>query len=194
MRIVGVTGRILPIFIVVGICCNGKAAQKRFEFADYQEPEFFPILPWDPLHGWDGKAAERDVNGLESIAEGHFNFAGFVLPKDIKACAKLGLAAIVLPETDALLPPNDRKSWRNLSDEQIDAKVKALVKGAGASSAVKGFFIMDEPSAKDFPALGKAVAAVKKYAPGKLAYINLFPDYATLGARDISQLGTSNYT
>jgi hypothetical protein len=42
--------------------------------------------------------------------------------------------------------------------------------------------------------LGKAVAAVKKHAPGKLAYINLFPDYATLGAPDISQLGTSNYT
>jgi hypothetical protein len=42
--------------------------------------------------------------------------------------------------------------------------------------------------------LGKAVAAVRKYAPGKLAYINLFPDYATLGAPDRSQLGTSNYT
>jgi hypothetical protein len=38
------------------------------------------------------------------------------------------------------------------------------------------------------------VAAVKKYAPGKIAYINLFPDYATLGAPDNSQLGTSNYT
>src|SRR5262249_44872991 len=32
------------------------------------------------------------------------------------------------------------------------------------------------------------------YAPGKLAYINLFPDYATLGAPDTSQLGTPNYT
>src|SRR5437762_12535538 len=53
---------------------------------------------------------------------------------------------------------------------------------------------MGEPSVKDFPVLGKAVAAVKKYAPGKLAYINLFPDYATLGAKDTSQLGTSNYT
>ncbi len=38
------------------------------------------------------------------------------------------------------------------------------------------------------------MAAVKKYAPGKLAYINLFPDYATIGAPDKSQLGTDNYT
>ena len=65
---------------------------------------------------------------------------------------------------------------------------------AGKSPAIKGYFIMDEPGVADFPALGKAVAAVKKYAPGKLAYINLFPNYATLGAPDMSQLGTSNYT
>src|ERR1700722_8773820 len=53
---------------------------------------------------------------------------------------------------------------------------------------------MDELGAGDFPALAKAVAAVKKYAPGKLAYINLFPDYATLGARDASQLEAASYT
>jgi hypothetical protein len=56
-----------------------------------------------------------------------------------------------------------------------------------------GYYIEDEPSAADFPALGKAVAAVGKYAPGKLAYINLFPDYATVGAPDTSQLGTQTY-
>src|SRR5438132_884283 len=49
-------------------------------------------------------------------------------------------------------------------------------------------------SRADFSALAKAVAAVKKCAPGKLAYINLFPEYATLGAPDKSQLGTTNYT
>jgi hypothetical protein len=56
-----------------------------------------------------------------------------------------------------------------------------------------GYFITDEPGVGEFPALAKAVAVVKKYAPGKLAYINLFPDYATIGAPDHSQLGTSNY-
>src|SRR6185437_1874987 len=54
--------------------------------------------------------------------------------------------------------------------------------------------LADEPGEPDFEALGKAVAAVKKLAPGKLAYINLFPDYATLGAPDLSQLGTGSYT
>lgn len=44
-----------------------------------------------------------------------------------------------------------------------------------------------------FPALAKAVRAVRKYAPGKLAYINLFPNYATLGAKNLSQLETDTY-
>ena len=68
------------------------------------------------------------------------------------------------------------------------------VAASGMNRAIMGYFIMDEPGAGDFPALAKAVAAVMKYAPGKLAYINLFPDYATLGAIDNSQLGTATYT
>jgi hypothetical protein len=169
-------------------------AADRFPFTDYRQPDFFPIIPWDPLHGWDGKAVEHEIDGLESIAECHFNFAGFVLSKDLPKCRKLGLAAILLPLDNALLPPGYRKQWRELADVEIESRVKTLVKLAGSNPACKGFFIMDEPSAKDFPALEKAVAAVKKYALGKLAYINLFPDYATLGAPDTSQLGASNYT
>jgi hypothetical protein len=172
-------------------CCH---AAYRFAYADVLDPQFFPIIPWDPLHGWDGKARERRLNGLESIKECQFNFAGFVLPGDLRQCEKVGLAAILLPAVDPLVPSNDRKHWRNLSDDEIDARIKAQVRSAHGSAAVAGFFIMDEPSVKDFPALGKAVAAVRKYAPHKFAYINLFPDYATLGAPDTSQLGTSSYT
>ena len=189
--------RILPGLLLALLAetpWTANSAQKHLPFTDYREPDFFPILPWDPLRGWDGKATEAETNGLQSLAECHFNFGGFVLPKDLDKCRKLGLAAIVLPAGDPLVPATDRKHWRNLSDEEIETKVRTLVKSTSSSPAAKGFFIMDEPSVKDFPALGKAVAAVKKYAPGKLAYINLFPDYATLGAPDISQLGTSNYT
>jgi hypothetical protein len=67
------------------------------------------------------------------------------------------------------------------------------VRGTEQSDAVLGYFICDEPGVQEFPALGKAVAAVKRFAPGKLAYINLFPNYATLGAPNLSQLGTASY-
>jgi hypothetical protein len=90
--------------------------------------------------------------------------------------------------------PKWKTDWRKLTDEQIVETVKKRIEDSGDSKALIGYFLEDEPNVADFPALGKAVAAVKKLAPGKLAYINLFPDYATLGAPDRSQLGTEDYT
>lgn len=167
----------------------------KFDFSDISKPDFFPLLPWDPYHGWDKSVIQRDKSsGLESMAECHFNMAGFVLPKDLAKCKKLGLGAIVLP-SDILFTNLDYLcEWRKLSSQQIDRRIQQMVQAAGSSPALKGYFIMDEPGAGDFPALAQAVAAVKKYAPGKLAYINLFPDYATLGARDTSQLEAASYT
>jgi hypothetical protein len=170
------------------------ASSSKLDYSDITKPDFFPILPWDPYHGWKAPFVEHRQNGLESIADCQFNMAGFVWAKDLRRCEKLGLGAIVLPAESDDLSPAYRREWKRLSDEEIERRVKGLIRGAGKSRAVKGYYIMDEPGVVDFPALGKAVAAVKKYAPGKLAYINLFPDYATLGAPDMSQLGTSNYT
>jgi hypothetical protein len=54
--------------------------------------------------------------------------------------------------------------------------------------AVWGYTIRDEPSAKDFPHLQETVAAIRKARPGRLSYINLFPNYANQ-----QQLGTKTY-
>jgi len=180
--------------LILTTCAFGASAG-RFDSSDFTKPHFFPILPWSPYHGWKAPFVERRQNGLESIADCHFNMAGFVWAKDLRRCEKLGLGAIVLPAgDDKTLSPAYRREWKKLPGEEIERRVQQLIRAAGRSPALKGYYIMDEPGIVDFPALGRAVAAVKKYAPGKLAYINLYPDYATLGAPDMSQLGTSNYT
>jgi hypothetical protein len=120
------------------------------------------------------------------LAECGFTVAGFVRPEQLAACRERHLRAIVCPAQGIL-------KWGQMSDAQIDQAVHALVEEAHGDPAVIGYFITDEPGAPEFAALGKAVAAVHKYAPGKLAYINLFPDYATLGAPNLSQLGTATY-
>lgn len=51
-----------------------------------------------------------------------------------------------------------------------------------------GYGLRDEPNAADFPGLSERVEAVRKARPGRLAYINLFPDYASS-----AQLGTATY-
>lgn len=175
-------------------CANTRPVSTRFDYASISKPEFFPILPWDPNNGWKAPFSPTKLDGLESIADCNFNMAGFVFPKDLPRCEKLGLGALVLPSEEAFTSFAYSRQWRSLSDQEIDRRVKSMIDAAGHSPAIVGYFIMDEPGVKDFPALGKAVAAVKKYAPGKLAYINLYPDYATIGAPDKSQLGTENYT
>jgi hypothetical protein len=120
--------------------------------------------------------------------------AGFVLPRDLRRCQKLGLGAILLPTDDAFTNHQYLRDWKKRPGGDIEREIRNMIRAAGSSPALMGYFLMDEPGVNDFPALATAVAAVRKYAPGKLAYINLYPDYATLGAPDTSQLGTSNYT
>ena len=129
--------------------------------------------------------------GLKGMAECNFTVADAADPQNMKLCKKLGLG-VVVSEGPHLFGAD----WSKLSDSEIDAYVKNMVKKAGKSKAIIGYHICDEPSAVDFPALGKAVAAVKKYAPGKLATVNLYPNYATLWQMNQikSQLGTKSYT
>ncbi len=59
------------------------------------------------------------------------------------------------------------------------AKLDALVDRVRRHEALYAYFITDEPSAGNFPGLGKLVAHLKERDPAHLAYINLLPDYAS---------------
>jgi hypothetical protein len=148
--------------------------------------DFFPILPWDRVHG------RSKANGLASIAECGFTLAGFVHPEDLTLCDQLGLKAILAPLPG--IQEFSRDGWRKLSDGDIDRMVREMVEAARGHPSVAGYFLMDEPGVPAFPALAKAVSAVRRRDPGKLAYINLFPGYATIGAPDRSQLGAASFT
>jgi hypothetical protein len=155
---------------------------------------FFPVLCWDPQHGWNNQHDVR-LNGLESIRDCHFTLAGIVQPRDIKDCEALGLKAFAYGDTDTVTMRQWNNLWDDttLTDKVIEEKIRKMVERYGDSEAIIGYFICDEPGASMFPRLAKAVECVRKYAPGKLAYINLFPDYATIGARNKSQLETETY-
>jgi hypothetical protein len=151
-------------------------------------PGLYPILPWDHLHhlnipGFDAETA------LRSAAECHFTLGGFVESEDLPLCKKYGLTAMIAPGGNS---EKWNAPWSGLSDGEIERRVIALIGPTAKEPNVLGYFIADEPSARAFPALGKAVAAVKKHAPGKLAYINLFPSYSTLGATK-SEFETATY-
>jgi hypothetical protein len=180
-------------FLLFPVCLllatNPLAAQDRPDYGDITKPEFFPILPWNYYAA--KKMSDRGTTGLAGVGQAHFNFAPFVFPQELDLCRELGLSAIVGPADGSTL-----KDLRgaNYSAREVERRVRKMIDDAGSNPAVKGYFVMDEPGVRDFPLLARAVATIKEHAPGKLAYINLFPDYATIGAPDRSQLGTGSYT
>ncbi len=122
---------------------------------------FFPLMAWDYA---DSEAT------LEAMRDAGINAVAFVRPAMLGACARIGIKAIVFDETVA------GGRWDRPFD--ADAAVRGLeelIPKVNAHPAVYGYHLKDEPGANEFPALGKAVAAVRRLAPGKWPYINLFP-------------------
>ena len=73
---------------------------------------------------------------------------------------------------------------------------------AGAASfkdhpAIWGIDVGDEPSAQDFPYYGKVIDYVNRAFPNQFAYLNFYPNYASVSsntaAQTFSQLGTATY-
>lgn len=156
--------------------------------------DFFPLFPWDHLAHW-GAEYQPIPEGIASMAECGFTMSAFIgNVDDVEICRKLGLKCILEANVE-------RFDERPLSEEEIstklaeiDAKIKERVESTKNDPTVLGYSITDEPGAYHFRSLAAAVAAIKKYAPGKLAYINLYPGYAsTIGADVDSQMGTRSY-
>ena len=159
----------VSLVIVALLSLNGAAQAEPFT------PDFFPINPW----------CSHYTVGLKSMADGNFTTGGFFVDQvDLSWADTLGLKAI-LPSG---LPRGywDLMTWSNA---EIQAQVQAAVAGTSNDPRVLGYFIIDEPGAVSFAKLRVAVDAVKTYAPGKLAYINLFPNHA----RPADQLWTATY-
>lgn len=119
----------------------------------------------------DPPADEKMDQRYRELAEAHFTLVigGFgakdkqAIQKQIKLCEQYDL---------------------RLLSTAPDMKPEDLL----GSPACWGMNLRDEPSARDFPQLRMEVDKLRQTWPGKLAYINLFPSYASS-----AQLGTDNY-
>ncbi len=175
--------------VLLALGVFAELAQGQQQPVEAMPAHWFPILPWGRMLVGNGTEAAQQ-HGLPSMAQCNFTLAGFVQPEDLPECERLGLMAIVAP-------PKGRPWFargKQFDAAQVEEMIRRRIDEAGPSKAIVGYYIMDEPGAPEFPMLAHAVAAVKKYAPGKLAYINLFPGYATTGAPGKSQLGTATFS
>jgi hypothetical protein len=137
--------------------------------------------PWKPDHIittlWGAPPVTDEA--LATLAGEHYTMT-WVPADKLDVAARHGLRAMV---HDFLVTPS------SLDDPDKKAKLDALIDRVKGHPALYAWFLTDEPSAATFPTWGRLVAYLRERDPAHLAYINLFPTYATN-----EQLGTSGDT
>lgn len=113
---------------------------------------------------WDARYREIADANFTLVLGGFGATTTEAVTRQLALCEKYGLRAVVSPR-DATSP-----------------------EGYPDGPACWGYMIRDEPSTADFPALRQQVDAIRAARPGRLAYINLLPDYASP-----AQLGAATY-
>lgn len=94
-------------------------------------------------------------------------------------CQEFGLQAIVL-DGRIRSGMTDAADW--------EAAVDAVVAAYGGHPALWGYYVTDEPHLCEFAGLAQIVRAFEERDPERVAYINLYPNYASP-----DQLGTVSY-
>ncbi|MBE0695417.1 MAG: hypothetical protein IH586_00685 [Anaerolineaceae bacterium] len=142
----------------------------------YLTPAEFAILPW----GWT--PADADVLG--EIRRCGFNLAGFIPPEALDLAGGAGLQAILFDESAHV-----SDSAAELDAQDVRQRVGGLVSRAKGHPALFGYYLRDEPGVGSFAGLARWAQAYHAADPQGLAYLNLFPNYATP-----AQLGVESYT
>lgn len=105
----------------------------------------------------------------QQMAEGGWNLV-WCGEAELAIAQRHGLRALL---THPLLAPD------SLDEPQKRAQLDALIDRVRTHPALYAYFITDEPNAAQFPALGRLVTHLRRRDPAHLAYINLFPTYAS---------------
>ncbi len=127
---------------------------------------------------WAGPAITDAV--AQQMVEGGFNLVWCGSEAELDVAHRHGLRGQL---TSGLFTP------ASLDDPDRRQQLDALIARVSKHPALYSYHLIDEPSAAQFPALGKLVAYLRERDPMHLAYINLFPTYA-----NNQQLGTKGDT
>jgi hypothetical protein len=142
------------------------------------EAEPAAVAPWHVgtpiVTYWAGPSVTDAV--AQQMVEGGFNLVWCGSEKELDVAYRHGLRGQL---TDGLLTP------ASLDDPKRREQLDALIARVSKHPALYAYHLIDEPGVSQFPALGKLVAYLRQHDPAHLAYINLFPTYASN-----EQLGT----
>ncbi|MBR3219483.1 MAG: hypothetical protein IKF77_06130, partial [Thermoguttaceae bacterium] len=152
--------------------------------------DFYPIYVWDHIGQWGDDLSDPErlafqESMLGGMAQCALTMPGFISPQQLPLAEKFGFKTIIqyYESLEEQIQKIGGSDFANLTDEQADTLAREMTADTKDNPNVLGYYLCDEPGADQFPGLARLTAAIKKYAPGKLPYINLVPTYAsTIGA------------
>lgn len=167
--------RLSCLFVLCLAFCGGSAAAPA---AENQWRIGVPMVHYWAGPGYPGGAPLNDKAATQ-LKEGGWNVV-WCTEKELDVVQRHGLRGML---NDPVLYP------ASFEDPQKREALAALVERVRKHPALYAYYITDEPSAGQFPALGRLVAFLRDRDPKHLAFINLFPTYA-----NNQQLGTKGDT
>ena len=114
-----------------------------------------------------GHTMTLDERTVMQLRAGGWNLGWVKKPEDLDVCHRYGLRAMLIIGTPKVDDPAQSRA------------LDALIEQVRNHPALYAYYLVDEPGAGAFPALGKIVSYLRKRDPAHLAYINLFPTYAS---------------
>ena len=158
---------LLSAKLLTGVALTLACSQSPAAEAGWSQKQFL-ITFWRPPPATDEILARVAAEG--------FNLT-WTPEAGLDVAARHGLRAML---TSDLLSP------ATLDDSSRRGQLDALIARVRRHPALEAYFLTDEPGAGAFDGLGRLVAYLRDRDPAHLAYINLFPTYASEG-----QLGVS---
>lgn len=173
LRFFTIAGCVLVLALLCIACEAGKGGQMDYSKGRVPADQFV-IFPWGGMPEIDqpgsfwGSVSDMDPV-MKDLWDCGFNATGFIKSDHIKYARQYGLSVIV---QDPRIPGPG-------TDAEAAEVAKQVAGPLKDDPSVLAFYLKDEPATPAFPNLAKWATAITTVAPNKLAYINLFPDYAS---------------
>lgn len=160
------TQALLRMLFVVGcigltVCCN---AVSEAAAPDTKWKLGTPVVTY-----WAGPGSNIALNDqtASQLRAGGWNLGWTENPAGLDIYYRHGLRAMLVIGTP------------NVDDPAQAKALESLIMRVRNHPALYAYYLVDEPGAGAFPALGKIVSFLRQRDPKHLAYINLFPTYAS---------------
>ena len=119
-----------------------------------------------PLMAWDYVNTEKVLDDMQQCG---INLVAFVEPDFLDACHKYGIRGVIYDEELSGV------IFSSYNSSTANPVIERLIATYNDHPALYGYHLKDEPHTEELPELAKSIELVKKLAPGKWPYVNLFP-------------------